>query len=218
LLPAHEERIAGRFDLLSVPSARLRERFAGRPKVALQHHGLDKALFDQPHPNPYAASRPNVLYVGRHRFDADFLRRALRLFPKWSFHVIGQIGALPAAANLTCHGERPFAELVPYLQHADIGLQNLEYAPGAEVFTDSLKMFQYTYCRLPIVAPRFLKNDRRHVYYYEPGDDVSIGAALRSAHDHDRHTISTAGVLSWDDLAAKLAGDGFQARQLRVSA
>jgi len=112
---------------------------------------------------------------------------------------------MPGAANLTCHGERPFAELVPYLQHADIGLQALTYTPGAEWFTDSLKMFQYTYCRLPIVAPRYLQHDRPHVYYYDPGDDASIRQALLAARGHDRGQIVTASVLSWDDLASKLA-------------
>ena len=112
---------------------------------------------------------------------------------------------LPAAPNLICHGERPFRELIPYLQHADIGLQTLAYTPGAEWFADSLKMSQYTYCRLPIVAPSFLRSDRPHVYYYEPGDDVSIQQALMSAHAHDRLTISADGVLTWDELAATLA-------------
>ena len=132
--------------------------------------------------------------------------RAVRLFPGWSLHVFGDVGALPDANNLTCYGERPFAELVPYLQHADIGLQNLTYTAGAEWFTDSLKMFQYTYCRLPIVAPRFLKHERPHVFYYEPGDDDSIRQAFLDAHGFDRGRISSDGVLSWDQLALKLAG------------
>src|SRR5205807_1544408 len=110
---------------------------------------------------------PNVLYVGKHHFDRDFMARAVRLFPKWAFHVFGDVGELPAAANLKSYGERPFAELVPYLKHADIGLQALVYTPGAECFTDSLKMQQYTYCRLPIVAPAFLRGERAHVFCYE---------------------------------------------------
>jgi 2-beta-glucuronyltransferase len=205
LLPMQEERIVGQFDLISVPSTRIGQRFADRANVQMHHHGLDKALFDQPYANPYRTPRPNVLYVGKHHFDAEFMARAVRLLPAWSFHVFGAVGSLPAAVNLTRHGERPFAELAPYLQHADIGLQCLAYAPGAEAFTDSLKMFQYTYCRLPIVAPSFLKQERPHVFYYEAGDDASIRQALLAAQGHDRGQISTAGVTTWDDLAARLA-------------
>jgi 2-beta-glucuronyltransferase len=205
LLPAQEERIVPQFDLISAPSCVYRQRFPHLRNVFLHNHGLEKALFDRPHANPYQTPRPNVLYVGKHYFDADFIVRAVRLFPTWSFHVFGAVGPLPAASNLTVYGERRFAELIPYLQHADIGLQNLTYSPGAEWFTDSLKMSQYTYCRLPIVAPSFLRHERPHVFYYEPGDDAGIRRALLAAQAFDRATISTAGVLTWDDLAAKLA-------------
>jgi 2-beta-glucuronyltransferase len=204
LLPAQEDRILGQFDLVSVPSEAIRKRLAGRGNVHLQHHGLDTTLFDVAHGNPYRTGAPNALYVGRHHFDADFMARAVRLLPAWSFHVFGAVGELPSAANLTCHGERPFAELAPYLQHADIGLQCLKYTPGAEAFTDSLKVFQYTYCRLPIVAPAFLKCDRPHVFYYNPSDDVSIRQALLDARSFDRSAISRAEVTTWDSLAARL--------------
>ena len=205
VLPAQEDRIVPCFDLVSIPSTHIKERFPKLANVHTHRHGLQTDLFDQPHANPYATAGPNVVYVGKHYFDADFINRAVRLFPTWSFHSFGDVGALPASANLICHGERPFAELVPYLQHANIGLQNLAYRLGAEAFTDSLKMLQYTYCRLPIVAPSFLKQERKHVYYYEPGDDGSIHQALLGASRHDRTQISTADVLSWDDLASKLA-------------
>jgi 2-beta-glucuronyltransferase len=140
LLPAEETRILPAFDRISVPSAFFVERFAELDNVQLHYHGLEKELFDRPCPNPYRTPTPNVIYVGRNFFDRDAVLRALRLFPAWSFHVIGAVGELPAAPNLTCYGERPFAELIPYLKHADVGLQTLSYTPGAECFTDSLKM------------------------------------------------------------------------------
>lgn len=205
LVPSHEEQVLPRFDLVSVPSSFFLQRFAGRPNVALHYHGLEKELFDRSWPNPYATARPNVLYVGKNQFDRDAVVRAVKLFPHWSFHVIGAIGSLPPADNLTCYGERPFVELVPFLQHADIGLQTLIYTPGAECFTDSLKMHQYTYCRLPILAPTFLKNPRPHVFYYQPGDDESIRQALLAASRYDRTQIAVDSVLSWDQIASKLA-------------
>jgi 2-beta-glucuronyltransferase len=205
ILPTQEERIVEQFDLISAPTSHFLKRYPRLANACCHSHGLDKHLFDQPHDNPYRTPRPNILYVGKHFFDAEFMARAVRLFPDWSFHVFGDVGPLPASANVTHHGEQPFAELVPYLQHADIGLQNLSYTPGAEWFTDSLKMFQYTYCRLPIVAPRFLQQERPHVFYYEPGDDASIRQALLDARGYDRSRISSDGVLTWDELASKLA-------------
>jgi len=205
LLPAQEERIVPQFDLISAASSVFQRRFAHLPQVHFHNHGLEKELFDRRHANPYVSAGPNLVYVGMNFFDADFMVRAVRMFPDWSFHVFGAVDGLPAAANLTYYGQRPFVELIPYLQHADIGLQNLRYTPGAEWFTDSLKMSQYTYCKLPIVAPSFLKQDRPHVFYYEPGEDASIRRALEAARAYDRARITTAAVLSWDELASKLA-------------
>jgi 2-beta-glucuronyltransferase len=209
LLLETEGRIAHEFDLVSVPSEYIHRRFVHLPGVRLHKHGLRKELFDKMHACPYADSgtsgrEPRVIFVGRNFFDVDFLERALRLFPTWSFHVFGAI-PLPGAPNLTAYGERPYEEMVPYLQHADIGLQTLLYKPGAESFTDSLKMQQYTYCRLPIVAPRFLHSARGHVFYYAPGDDETIGQALVDAARFDRAQVARHDVWSWDELVSRLA-------------
>ena len=37
-----EDEVAPRFDLVSVPCAYIAERFRGLPRVAIQHHGIDK--------------------------------------------------------------------------------------------------------------------------------------------------------------------------------
>ena len=66
-------------------------------------------------------------------------------------------------------------------------------------------MAEYTYCRLPIVAPSFLRQPRPHVFYYEPADDASIQQMLLAARAFDRTRITVDGVVTWDDLAAKLA-------------
>lgn len=205
LLPEQEERVLPRFDLVSVPSAFFQQRFANLPNVVVHHHGLNKAMFDRPCANPYHERGPNILYTGKHHFDHDFLTRAANLFPSWRFHIFGDVGPVAPAPNVIAFGERPFGELIPFLKYADIGLQALVYSPGAECFTDSLKMHQYTYCRLPIVAPSFLRTGRAHVFSYEPGNDASILAALEGAHAFDRSTIPIESVLSWDDIASKLA-------------
>jgi 2-beta-glucuronyltransferase len=201
-----EERVAPAFDLVSAPSEYIRRRLAALAPVQLHQHALQQDLFDAPCENPYAGTGPHVLFIGRSRFDDDFLRRALRLFPDWSFHLFGTSAAAVDSARVRMYGERPFRELIPYLRHADIGLQTLEYVPGAECFTDSLKMQQYTYCRLPIVAPTYLRSDRPHLFCYEPGDDASIRQALQGAAEFDRELVPWRDVTRWDDLIVKLAG------------
>jgi 2-beta-glucuronyltransferase len=85
-----------------------------------------------------------------------------------------------------------------------MGLQTLAPHDGAEAFTDSLKIIQYTYCRLPILAPSFLRSPRPTFVFYVPGDRASIGSALDEARRFDRGRVDTAGVRSWDDLADQL--------------
>ena len=82
----------------------------------------------------------------------------------------------------------------------------LEYEPGAEVFSDSLKVRQYTWCRLPIVAPDFLAADRPHYFRYGRSDHAGLGEALDAAAAFDRSTIDRSGVADWSQLAATLAG------------
>jgi 2-beta-glucuronyltransferase len=105
----------------------------------------------------------------------------------------------------------PARDTIAYLKHADIGLQIRAYSPGAESLTDSLKMIQYTYCHLPIVAPKFLDSPRPHVIGYRPGDDDSIRTALQGALDFDRSAIRTDDIRSWDELTEELAGVALQA-------
>ena len=120
--------------------------------------------------------------------------------------MIGPHPGLPGLPNLRALGEMAFEDTVPYLQHADVGLAMLGGAPGMAVFTDSLKILQYTWCRLPIVAPEAMASGRPHVHTYRPSDTASIRAACLAARAHDRATISRAGLQTWDALAATLAG------------
>ena len=201
-----ELRLQNEFDLVSVPSEFMRQRLAVSGKVELHRHGLRRDLFDRPCASPYANAGPNVLFVGRQYLDHDFLVRATRLFPDWWFHVFGPTNQLHSTPNLAIYGERSFEELIPYLRHADIGLQTLVYWPGAECFTDSLKMQQYTYCRLPIVAPAYLRTGQPHVFYYDAGHDESIRQALVAARAFDRDAIPVGNVGTWDEMIVQMAG------------
>lgn len=201
-----EARLAPRFDLISTTSAFIQRNFQHLPNAELHPHGIRKDLFDAQQPNPYASHpRRNAIFVGVSDFDYDFLERALRLFPQWLFHIIGPLPDMPKAPNIRTYGEMAFEQTVPYIQHADLGLLNRSYSPGAESLTDTLKVQQYTYCRLAMVAPEFLRTPRPHVFYYKPGDEESIRNALEAAMSYDRSKISRGGIRSWDEIAQVLA-------------
>jgi 2-beta-glucuronyltransferase len=202
-----EERYAAQFDLVSVPSAALLQRFQHLPQAALHHHGIRKDLFDQASPNPYQGPwDTHLIFVGTSHFDYDFLRCASTSFPHWAFHIIGPIPRLPQRANVFAYGEKAFMDTVPFLQHADIGLGTRSYVPGVESLTDSLKIMQYTYCRLPIVAPEVLRSGRSNTFYYRPGDETSTRQALLAARHFDRSKVVTDDIRSWDEIAQALAG------------
>lgn len=201
-----EDRFAPRFDLVSCPSSFIYNRFKHLPRAGLHYHGLAKEAFDRDCPSPYDGKfERNLVFVGNARFDRNLVDSASRMFPRWGFHTIGPV-ATPRRANVIDYGELPFEQTIPFIKHADVGLQTIEYAPGAESFTDSLKVIQYTYCRLPVVAPDFLANGRMNVICYRPGDPDSIRSALQTAEQFDRTAISASGIRSWDELALNLAG------------
>lgn len=208
VVPETEKRLAPGFDLLSIPSESVFQRLAHLPTARLHPPGLRRELFDHAGPTPYAGNGGvNLVFVGNSHFEYDFLGRASRLFPEWRFHIVGPIEGLPRRSNITAYGELPFEQTVPYLKHADIGLNIRAYDPGVECLANSLKVIQYTYCRLPIVAPEYLRSPRAHVFTYRPGDDGSIREALLGARACDRTRISTADILSWDDVVRRMIAE-----------
>lgn len=202
-----EQEIAPCFDLVSVPSEYFLKKFSNQTQVQLHYHGIDKQLFDQCTNSVYSSGPINSIFIGNSLLDVDFLDRASRLFPDITFHVIGPFGNIPQRQNIIRYGELPFRQTIPFIKFADIGLHTLIYIRGAESFTDSLKVHQYTYCQLPIIAPNFLKTSRPHMFYYQPGDDNSIREAFVLALQYDRTTINKNSVLSWEQLAQELAGE-----------
>jgi 2-beta-glucuronyltransferase len=205
---AEEERAAPLFDLISAPSRFTAERFAHLPAVRFQPHGIDLAAFDRPTPDPYAADplgprwETEVVSIGHSFFDATFPALAASALPGWRFHYVGALKPDPASPNIVWHGEVAFARTVPFVRHADVGAAPYVHRTGGETLRESsLKLIQYTHCRLPSVGPRFVtRPDRPHLIGYDPGDAASIRAALLAARAIDRRTIRTEPVASWGDL------------------
>jgi 2-beta-glucuronyltransferase len=199
-----EQEIAPKFDLISVPSQSIYEIFQGLPNLEIHWHGIRKDLFDKDYTNPYLLDKKlNLVFVGNSYFDRNFLQIASQTFPNWNFHIIGPIPNLPQRNNIIAYGELPFEQTIPYLKYADIGLQTLSYSPGVDSFSDSLKIIQYTYCKLPIIAPIYLKSSRDHIFYYFADSQETIKKALIEAANYNHNQIVIDNIYSWDEMIEK---------------
>lgn len=164
-------------------------------------HGLEKEAFGTCNVNPYAKGK-NAVSVGDMLFDERVFLKLAEIFPDWTFHLFGTYATLSTKLpNVIEYGRRPFEELLPYMMHADIGIA--PYGPGRDsdyLSQSSLKMIQYTYCRLPILAPDFAKGARAHVCSYDPHDLSDIESAFSMAMAYDRSSIDTSGILTWPQV------------------
>lgn len=207
---AREDRVVAAFDRVSVPSPYLHRRFASLPNAHVDPHGLAKDVYDAATPDPFAG-RPGVLRalsVGSTLFDPGLIDAAARLRPTWTFHVVGGVERSSRRPNVRYHGELPYNEVVPFVKHADVGLAPYLRRDGAAYLAHtSNKMIQYTYCRLPIVAPDFVADGApAHVFGYEADDDASIDRALGRAAAFDRGSIDPSVVPTWEEVTARILG------------
>lgn len=204
----HEDKISSSFDMISVPSKYIYDVFSGRGNVKLHHHGINKDIFDNAAVNPYkSGDKFNFVFTGNAYLDYEFLNAASELFPGDEFHILGPFKNILKKGNVKFHGELEFTDTVPFVKFADAGLHTLVYTGGAESFSDSLKVIQYTYCRLPVIAPEFIKSGRNNFIYYKPNSRESIKKAIDSAKTFDRSKIDTKEVSGWKELTVKLIND-----------
>jgi 2-beta-glucuronyltransferase len=198
-----EARAVPLFDLVSAPTPRIGEILRAHGPVEVHSPGVDKAAFDRPRKSPYG-SDPAAVFAGVSPvFDYDMLRAASVLAPHVAFHIIGP-RPRPLPANVSFLPEMPFDDVVPYFQHATFGL--LFTATGYSLGQGN-KLAQYSYCRLPVVAPSDLGVDRPNACEFERGDSGSLRRALAQAERMEHSQDFAVGVLSAEELAAILAGE-----------
>jgi 2-beta-glucuronyltransferase len=202
-LIAHEENISSKFDLVSVPSEYIYKLFKNN-NVKLHHHGIRKDLFDKDYSSPYSGEDEfNYVFTGNAYLDEDFLKLASNNFPEDRFHIIGPFKK-KSSDKIKYYGEIEFENTIPFIKYANAGLHTLEHDERAAAFTDSLKVIQYTYCRLPVIVPDFIKSKRENFIYYEPGNKSKIKEALEKAKRFDRSSIDVSEIDSWDEVTDKL--------------
>jgi 2-beta-glucuronyltransferase len=218
LLARCEMQHAPILDLVRVPAQVMTGDYPGGTRVVCIPHGIDKAALSAEVRNPFSSPR-NAISIGDMLFDAWALDVLAEAYPDWNFHIFG-VGAaarVPRKNVMVC-GEKAFADLVPYLRYADIGLAPYRDSRDAIYLSQSsLKMIQYTYCRLPILAPSFASVGRPHACAYEPGNAASLREAFARAIHYDRSTIPAAEVSSWDDVLEEVLQRAFLSREQRFS-
>ncbi|MBS1518432.1 MAG: glucuronosyltransferase [Bacteroidetes bacterium] len=201
----HEEKISSEFDLISVPSEYIYNVLKGRGNVKLHNHGISREIFDRSETDPYKKNGSfKSVFTGNAYLDYNFLDIVSANFPGDEFHILGPFKDKLKKNNIIFHGEMDFRDTVPFIKSADAGLHSLIYTGGAESFSDSLKIIQYTYCRLPVIAPDFIKSGRNNFKYYRSGDEDSIVKAVRAAKDYDRSGTDISGICDWGELTDKL--------------
>ncbi|MFA4849336.1 MAG: hypothetical protein WC626_06370 [Methanoregula sp.] len=208
----YEKKIAPMFDLISVPSEYIFKKFNYLPNTRLHYHGINKELFATKDtiPEEYTQFEKNIIFVGTTHFDSEFIKIAAGLFPQWGFHIIGPLDQKAKSPNIMYYGEISFNETIPYLKYADVGLQTRKSAHGLASLSDSLKVLQYTYCKLPIIAPIGLNSSRKNFIYYIPGNLNSILIALNNAVAFNRSDIETSDIHSWNELVELLIDEIFK--------
>lgn len=195
----------GDYDLVHIMAEAMRADFAPNVPVFYLQHGIAKDVFDRAGTNPYPQAR-NAVSVGDMLFDGQAIDTLAVAFPDWTFHLFGK-NAVPvvARANVVRHGEVAFEAIVPMIKYAEVGLAPYRRSEVADYLSQSsLKMIQYSYCRLPIVAPRFAAAGRDHVCAYEPDDAQSLVDAFNKALSYDRESIDTASIRSWREAVQVL--------------
>lgn len=200
IIPHTEQKALPCFDMIRLNSPETANEFPAHAKTHYVPQAIDKALFDASVLNPYKTPK-NAISVGDMLFDAAAIRNLAQEFPDWSFHIFGKGARIgePALLNVMEYGEMPFEQLVPYIKFADIGLAPYSFVPDAAYLSQSsLKLVQYTYCQLPIVAPHFASKGRGHVMAYS--QDNGPVPAFEQAITVDRSTIDKDGILGWDEM------------------
>lgn len=213
-----EHAMLPHLDAIRLNAAAMAADFPAGTETHYIPQAIDKALFDNAATNPYTTPK-NAINVGDMIFDAKAVEILAAHFTDWTFHLFGKGAKISQPMdNVVEHGEVPFLDLVPYIKFADIGLspyRNTEKA--AYLGQSSLKNVQYTYCRLPIVAPAIAGGSRPHIITYSSSDDPrNVIEAFEAAITYDRHNIDPDSVPSWEDIIDRmtaLAEEGRAKRQ-----
>ncbi|OIN85238.1 MAG: hypothetical protein AUJ12_10270 [Alphaproteobacteria bacterium CG1_02_46_17] len=205
IIYSFEQKALPLFDLIRVPSPLMISDYPDHAKVCYIPHGIERALFDKQYPSPYLSDK-NAISIGDSLFDPQSISILAHHFPEWTFHLFGERARLDhKLPNVIEHGETRFEDIIPYICHADIGLALYKNAPDADYLShSSLRMIQYSYCKLPIVTPHFSAHDRDHAFGYEIEDRDNLIHAFSNALHYGCHSIPVTDIQDWKHVSSQI--------------
>lgn len=200
-----EQNAKALFDFIRVPAEVMLDDFKDVKNIPVKYipQGISKVAFDSNHlPSPYKTNN-NAISVGDMLFDSEMITSLAKNFPEWHFHLFGRNAKIEESVpNVVEYGECRFDDIVPFIKHADIALAPYRNAINCEYLSQSsLKLLQYKYCNLPVVAPRFASSKSGNFFAYD--DPNTALKAFSDAMVYTKKRFSDE-VLSWEDVLKEM--------------
>ena len=198
-------RIAGDINTIVLPSKALADTIPSQHNLAFIPQGIDYSIADKADPSPYD-SGVHAVSIGSMLFDPSFFILAAKKFPNIHFHIIGS--GHPAhpeyGPNVSVYGEMPFAQTLPYIKHAQLGIAPYSSNNMPAYLRDtSLKLLQYDFFAIPAICPYFIAADYPNRYGYHIGDADSIAEAINHALNPRLRTTPQQ-VFSWSQVTDRM--------------
>jgi 2-beta-glucuronyltransferase len=204
--------IMKKFDLISVPSEFMYKKYTNlvpQVNIKLHFHGIDKKAFDTCNDScPYDSSYKNAVFVGMSYLDYDFLSIAAKIFKNVKFHIVGNFKDTLNMKNVKFYGVVPFKQSIKYIKYADIGLAIWKADERLiKTLGSSLKILQYTYCKLPIIIPSLVEEQKQNFFKYTYNNEHSIIKAVKDALKFEKDAFEPTNILTWEELTKRLIND-----------
>lgn len=198
-------RAAPQMTTIGLPSKALADGIPSRHNLAFIPHGIDHSVAERADPSPYDGGI-HAVSVGSMLFDPEFFVLASRRFPEIQFHVIGSGHPRHPdyGPNVHLYGEMPFAQTLPYIKHAQLGIAPYSSVNLPVYLRDtSMKLIQYAFFGVPAICPHFIAADYSNRFGYDLGDEESIAQAINRAL-HPEQPIRNQQVLNWEQVTERM--------------
>jgi len=201
-----ERLSAAQFDHIIVPSRHIAETFGALPQVEIIPQGIDKQAFDASTVSPYAPGTINAVSVGNMLFDRDAVVAMAKSAPHVTFHLFGEGIPDDLPENAKVYGERPFSDIIAYIKFAHFGVAPYRLTERElYLIESSLKLRQYSYCALPVLAPSLMACAFPNIIGYSLTGETDWAEKINTAATMPHLPEWKDGILSWDEIAERFA-------------
>jgi 2-beta-glucuronyltransferase len=196
-------RTGAQYDAVFAISPQLCKNFPTGTRSWYVPHGLDTSELRKPTKSPFGVGK-HAVSVGNMLFDPGVIEIAASAYPDVTFHVIGAgpRAKTLSAPNIKVYGEMPWRDIVPFLQHADVGIAPYNEMATPYLADTSMKLKQYGYVGLPGVCPEIVAGSYHGRFGYQFGKSETIIEALRAALASGR--LASQPTLTWAEHAERL--------------